>query len=86
MMLSRELSQYIINHMESALKYLGTVLIPLSGGLFFLWGYLQYEWLIPCLAKIVLAFAFIFFFVGIGCFIKTIMLARKREYEEKQIH
>lgn len=85
MILLRELLQYIINHMERILTYLGAGLLPLSGGLFLLWGYLQYEWFMSCLAKVVLVFAFISLVAAIGCFTKAIMLARKREDFEKRI-
>ena len=71
-------------HMESILKYLGTGLFTLCGGLFVLWGQFQYEWLRPCVAILVLVLAFLCLSGGIYCFIRAMVLTKRREYEEER--
>ncbi len=78
-----KIREYIIQHMESLLKYLGTAFLPLSGVLLTLWGFLEYEWMQPCWAIVALIAAPICFIIGILCFYAAFRLVRARERREQ---
>jgi len=72
-----------MSNMESAFKYLGTVLIPLSGILILGWIQLQYVLKMPNIATIFLFLSIVLFVMGIGSFIATFILAWRRENARK---